>query len=181
MAIVPRLLRRSWVALLAFAGSMPATANASAHEMAGSGRSAVARGISTAERRAGSADGRACSSPSADKFVLPHGPAVQAGSQSGHCVHDSDPVRVESGAPACGARPDRGSTLRPGKRPRLRFDAEDWENRDDEDDDTDMPTGAWFRDMVRCVHVLVPPEGHSRSAGIAPPSSSPHWLQRLRC
>jgi hypothetical protein len=201
VAIHPRTVHRPWIAFLTIAGAILAVAGATAHKMAGNGAPALANGLSrsglgaapsqslggdnrrlvTADRPARPADGRVCSRLSADRFVLPNSPAAKLGSQSGHRVRVSYPVRVESGTVARGGPPTRGLTLWPGKRPRLRFDADDWEDRGDEDDDDmEVPVGAWLREMVRCFHHLTPGQNETRFAS---PEISPRFptRQRLRC
>jgi hypothetical protein len=87
-------------------------------------------------------------------------------------------------AVACGitgsvseTRSPEGLVLDKGRR----IDAEDWEDRIDEDDDSDLPVRVWFRDMVRCLHDLIVPECDSRFPFINPPSAPSHLSQHLRC
>ena len=70
--------------------------------------------------------------------------------------------------------------MRPSRSSHLRFDAEEWNDQADGDDDTDVPVRAWFRDKVRGTDVI-PAGGGSRSSEIDPPSVSSASYQRLRC
>ena len=152
MAIVRRSRHQWWVFLATMAGAMLAIADASASEMGGKGGRAVACGIT----------GSVSVTCSPEGLVLDKG-------------------RVGVDRLAGGARSDGRSTLRVGRRPRLRIDAEDWEDRIDEDDDSDLPVRVWLRDMVRCLHHLIVPECNSRFPGTSASSAPSHLSQHLRC
>jgi hypothetical protein len=201
VAIPLRTVHRLSIAFLTIAGAMFAIDDLAAHEMAANGPSAVPSGrvrnsfgaasrgslgfdnrrLGTPGRPVGPADARLRPGPSADNVVSPGGPAAQPESQERHSVQGRHRLRVGSGASAGGARPHRGSTLRPGKRPRLRFDAEDWEDRSEGDDDTDLPVGASFRGMVRRLYHLSPSPADSRFASLETPSPRFPTRQPLRC
>jgi hypothetical protein len=201
MAIGLLSRHRFWAALLTIAGAMSATAGLSAHEMADKGRSAVGGGIAqdalntrsvespilykcrllTAARLVSCAATRVRTTRYADPSTVPDAADQSHASQPGDRTPDSEPSRVGLDAQPCGARLHGGWTLRPGKRTRLRFDAEEWEDRVDGDDDAHVPVGAWFRDMVRCLHDLTAQDGCPRFAPAEPPSAPSPFLQPLRC
>jgi hypothetical protein len=193
-------VHRPSIALLAISGAMFVIADAPAHEVAGNVPSAVARGLSHSGCRAaltGSlgldhqrlsaagrpvepTDARLCRGRSPDSVVSHGGPAAERDSQSGHRVHASDAARLGSAA-AGGAWPRRGLTLRPGKRARLRFDDEDWEDRIDGDDDAHVPAGAWLQSFVRCQYHLSPTPADSRFARPETLAARFPTRQLLRC
>jgi hypothetical protein len=202
MFMPPRSVRRSSIACLTIAGAMLAVGNLNAHELAGNWPSTAARGRSQGSVGAESTgslgcedrrlprpgspvrptDARCCANASTDKVDSPGGPAAQRGLQSGLRVQVNYHIQLGSGVSTGGTRARAGSTLRPGRRPRLRFDAEDWEDRNDEDDDdTDLPVRSAIRAMARCLSDLIPTQAGARFARLEAPS--PRFPTRipLRC
>jgi hypothetical protein len=197
MAIVRHSSHRWWFALVALTAATLATACASAGEMPGKGGHALARDIAVG------VSVTACAvEPAFDKgrIVTPLRPAAQACSgpwvrphaishTTNGCpvprrsdgVEASAASRVGADRMAAGARSDGHSTLRPGRRSRLGIDAEDWEDRIDGDDDTELPVRVWFRDIGRSIHDLILPEWNARVALINSPSAPIPSLQPLRC
>jgi hypothetical protein len=131
---------------------MSATADASAREMGGKGTGDVARGIM---RRV-------------SETRLPEGQ-----------VTGTSRVGAQRFSP--GAQSDERPTLRLGRRPRLRIDAEVWGDRIEEDDDSDLPVRAWFLDMVRCSHDVIVPKCNARFPFINAHSAFSRLSQQLRC
>jgi hypothetical protein len=79
-----------------------------------------------------------------------------------------------------GAGPIGGSNMRPARRSRPRLDADEWDDRTDGDDDTDVPERTWLREMVRAADVI-PAIDDSQSDSIDTPSAPLATYQRLRC
>jgi len=181
MAIVRRSRHRWWVSLVTLAGALLATADASASEMGANGR-AVACGITGSGCETRSPEGLVLDSRCADAIAV----CFTADGCAAARLSDGDQLETASGRVglhrlADGARSDARLTLRVGRRPRLRIDAEDWDDRIDEDDDSDVPVRVWLRDMVRCLHDLIVPECNSRFPFIKAPSAPSHLSQHLRC
>jgi hypothetical protein len=129
VAILRCAVHRPSIAFLTIAGVMIAVADATAHEMAGNGSSAVASGLfrsgfgaassgslgldnrrlATAGRPVRRGDARLCPSPSADKVVSLGGPAPQPESQSGHLALAA--VRLVSRHRVRVTRMENGSVL----------------------------------------------------------------------
>jgi hypothetical protein len=152
MAIVGRSPHHSWVPLVVIVGAMLATANASACEMG---------------------DNRGC--------LVAHDVKRASVSRLSNGALDSLPSRSGINCVSAGARSDGRSTLRSGRRSRLRFDAEDWEDPIDGDDDTDLPARVGFRNMVRYIRDPILPEGDARAALIGSPSALFPSSHPLRC
>jgi hypothetical protein len=164
MAIVRRSLYRCWLPLVTIAGSMLATADASAREMVGKGGCAV----------------QTCLDPWADPFAIPNAAGACTAARRSDGVHNSVPGRVVVDPLAGGAGSVGRSTMRPARSSRLNFDAEDWDDRTDGDDDTDVPVRGWLRDMVRATDEISA-DSDSRSELIDTPTVSSPLYQRLRC
>jgi hypothetical protein len=164
MAIVRRSPHPWWVLLVTIAGSMLATADASAREMAGKCLSSL----------------QPCSRPCVVPYAGPNTGDGFCAAPGSDGVQDNGPSRVSTHRLAVGGRSDGRSTLRPSRNPRPHFDAEGWEDRNDGDDDTDVPVRAWFRDMVSAMDVI-PAAGDWRSTSIDVTSDSSRSYQRLRC
>jgi hypothetical protein len=194
MAIVRQSMHPWRFAVLAIAGSMLATAGVLAHEMTGNGAAGFGSGVArrfsatvspeltafdsgrfmTALLRIKHTVSRTRSLPCAGRSSERSAAPVQQFVQGRSPLFNAD--GVASAAPL-----NQGWTLRPGKRTRLRFDAEDWDDRIDGDDDAHVPVPAWFRDMLRCLHQLVPQPPHLELATPESlPTTSP-FLQPLRC
>jgi hypothetical protein len=83
---------------------------------------------------------------------------------------------------------DKGRIVTPGRSTqqmdrcaRLRIDAELWEDRIDEDDDSDLPARFWFREMVRSLHDLIVCKCGSRIPFNSAHSTFSRLSQQLRC
>jgi hypothetical protein len=152
MAIVRRSSHRWWIFLVTIAGAMAATAVASAREMGGKATCDFARGIMRHVSETRSPEGQ---------------------------MTGTSRVGAQRFSP--GAQSDERPTLRVGRHARLRIDAEVWGDRIEEDDDSDLPVRAWFRDMVRCSHEVIVPKCNSRFPFINAHSSFSRLSQQLRC
>jgi hypothetical protein len=164
MAIVRRLLYRCRVPLITIAGSMLATADASAREIVCKDACAVQTSLQ----------------PWADPLAMPYAAGGYCAARRGDGVHDSVPSPVAVDRRADGAGSVGRSTMRPARSSRLRLEAEEWDDRTDGDDDTDVPVRGWLRDMVRTTDVI-PAESDSRSDLIDTPTVSSLLYQQLRC
>jgi hypothetical protein len=72
------------------------------------------------------------------------------------------------------------SNIRPARSSRPRLDAEEWDDRTDGDNDTDVPERTWLRQMIRATDVILA-VSDSRSDSIDTPSAPPAMYQCLRC
>jgi hypothetical protein len=198
MTIVRRSSHRWWISLVTIAGAMATPADASAREMGCKGTCDLARGMTRRVSETRSPEGlvleqgrsvtplrmaaQACSGPWADAFAMPHAASrcADAGRKRG-IERKTGPSGVGIDRSASNARSDGRSTLRLGRRARLRIDAEDWEDRFEEDDDSDLPVRVWLRDIVRCSHELIVPECNSRFPSINTRSAFWRLSQQLRC
>jgi len=164
MAIVCRALHRWWVPLITIAVSMLANADAPAREIGGKGACAIQK----------------CLRPWAGRFAMS---GIAGDCSAARCTdgfHDSDRSRAGADPRGDGARLDGHLTMQPGRGSRLRFDADEWGNCTDGDDDTDVPVRTWFRDMVRAMDVIL--AGRDvRSALIDTLSDFSRMYRRLRC
>jgi hypothetical protein len=95
-------------------------------------------------------------------------------------VLDTTPIRTAIDRHTDHAGSIRRSTVLPRRTSRPRLDADEWDDRTADDDDTDVPVKAWLRDMVRGTN-LVPAGRRSFADWIRSPSIYPRSHQRLRC
>ena len=106
----------------------------------------------------------------------------------GTCVGSwAEPSDIPTTANGCstarradGAGSVGGSNMRPARSSRPRLDADEWEDRTDGDDDTDVPEKPWLREMGHVTDVI-PTIDDFRSDSIDTPSAPPATYQRLRC
>jgi hypothetical protein len=163
MSTVYRSLHRWWVLLIAIAGSTLATADATA--------------------RVG--DKTACGNQTSLTRLTDHSAMAYvavdcSAARKSDRVLNPIPSRVAPDRQTDRTGSFRFSTVLPGKRSRPRLDAEVWDDRTADDDDTDVPVKAWLRDMVRGTD-MIPVGSHFpsdliRTLWIFSPS-----YQRLRC
>jgi hypothetical protein len=110
--------------------------------------------------------------------------ACAVGTRVGSWAEPSDVSTTDTGWSAArrtdGAGSDGGSNMRPARSSRPRLDADEWDDRTDGDDDTDVPERAWLREMARATDVI-PTIDDSRSDSIDALCSPPATYQRLRC
>jgi len=197
MSLVIRSPYRWWVFLAAIAGAMLASLDAFALRSAGTHEPVAAsvtccgacgvsptRGANLDKARLAAALWQAAQTymgPCAGRRPTDH---KTDRCTAGHPCHDGRETLlgcVWTHRVTCGTRFDRRSTLRPGKRFRLSFDAEDWEDRIDEDDDSELPVKSCKCDLGRLTVDLPFHQIASLfpSTDIPPTASLP--LTHLRC
>jgi hypothetical protein len=199
MACVVRSLHPWWVPLVSVIVVMLAPAGASSHEMAAKAVVAsTSRGEAVAKLAAqvsrdilpcgayvpvGSAATEGAARLCAGRIPVPGQPERHLAAQlCCKCARESVPDRAAAVHSAGGCRSEGKSTLRSGRRSRLRFAAEEWEDRVDEDDDTELPVRVSIRDMVWHVYHVNPVDAHGQFALIDPLCSPPSLAGRpLRC
>jgi hypothetical protein len=196
--MVPRAVRRPSIAFLPIAAAFFAAVDTAAQEVAGSRCSTATSALSVCGfgvasttrlvrqdsisanfRRPGTArDAQLGRSLSVVRVSPPRVCTAVLWWRSDERLSAVFPLLVAPGGP----RPDGRSTLRPGRRSRLRFDAEEWDDRcEGDDDDTELPTEASLRGAVRCLHHLIPVQADCRPVGTATPSPRLSSRQPLRC
>jgi hypothetical protein len=110
--------------------------------------------------------------------------ACAIGTCVGSWAEPSDISTTDNGCSAArrtdGAGSVGGSNMLPARSSRPRLDADEWDDRTDGDDDTDVPERTWLREMVRATDVI-PTIDDARSDSIDTPSALPATYQRLRC
>jgi hypothetical protein len=164
MSIVRPLPHPAWILVATLAGSMLATADASAREM-GSDRFCT---------------DLMCLRPCADRFAIANVAHGFGAAPHGNVEQGSGPAIASVDRLADGGRSEGLSTVRPAGSPRPHFDAEDLEDCSDGDDDTDVPVRAWMRDRAR-ARIVLPDDDDCRSDLFNPLLVSSPSYQRLRC
>jgi hypothetical protein len=201
MALVCRSLHRWWVRLVSAAVMVLTPVGASPHEIGSDGKLIVSQEVasvavspstarldldqcrSTTHARPDEHAARGTVAPTADSTrrvpcdLDGHLAAQLDASGARDSVHGRVAAVHLAGRPGL----ERKSSVRLGRRSRLRFDAEEWEDRVDEDDDTELPVRLSIRQMIAHIYDLTFPEGDFQSDLIdtsSPFGLSPH---RLRC
>jgi hypothetical protein len=200
MALVCRSLHPWWIPLVSAAVMVLTPVGASPHEIGSDGKLIVSQEGATVAVSPSTArlDLDQCRSttharpdehaaggtvaPTADSTRVPCDlDGHQAAQLDARVARDSVHGRVAAVHLAGRAGSEGKLTLRPGRRSRLRFDAEEWEDRVDEDDDTELPVRISVRQMIGHIYYLSLSEGDCQSDLIDISSPSGLSLYRLRC
>jgi hypothetical protein len=200
MALVCRSVNRWWVPLVSAAVMVLTPVSASPHEIGSDGKLIVSQEAATVAVSPSTArlDLNQCRSTTharPDEHAAGRTVASTADSTRVPCDLDShlaarldasgarDSVhrRVAAVQLAGRAGSEGKPTLRPSRRSRLRVDAEDWEDRVDEDDDTELPVRISVRAVDGHIYDLSPSEGNCLSDLIGTSSPSRMSPHRLRC